>query len=298
MDQPNVAVGTEDGVYFIGNRQIWPGHSISHLAITADGFWAILDGRALGHGPTEGEGRRIAGFGDRAHCLLPLSDRMLVGASGASLVEYRDGEVQRVGSFDHAPGRSDWYTPWGGPPDVRSIAAGPDGTIYVNVHVGGVVRSTDDGTSWTDTMDIHADVHQVVADQARPERAYAASARGLAVTADGADTWQFEDDGLDSPYCRAVALSREHVFVTASGGPQGTRAGLYRMSPDGGSFRRCTEGLPEWFSTNLDTFCLAARDTFVVAGDAAGTVYASRDDGDTWGALAEGLPPIRCLAII
>ena len=162
----------------------------------------------------------------------------------------------------------------------------------------GSSRSTDGGMTWTDTLDIHSDVHHVITDPDRPRHAYAATARGFAVTTDGADTWEFIDEGLDSSYCRAIAISTASVYISASLGPGGRRSAVYRRSLGGGIFQRCTRGLPDWFSTNVDTFCLAAQDQLVVAGDADGTVYESLDDGDTWQIAADGLPGVRCLAIV
>ena len=37
---------------------------------------------------------------------------------------------------------------------MRTIAAGAEGELYVNVHVGGILRSDDDGASWRPTIDI------------------------------------------------------------------------------------------------------------------------------------------------
>ncbi len=298
---PTVLVGTTDGFHVIG-QDVPPqpaGHRMNALVRTADGFWAISGYEAIWHHPDDGEGGIVAKLGQgRANCLLPTADGVLVGASEANLYRLDGGDLTRLAAFDAVPGRDRWYTPWGGPPDVRSMAQGPDGTIYVNVHVGGVVRSTDGGTTWADTMDIHADVHEVVADPARPGHAYAASARGLGVTGDGAGTWRFDTDGLHATYCRAVALSDGMVFLSASSGSGGGRAALYRRPIGGdGAFERCTAGLPEWFSTNLDTFCLAASGAFVVAGDADGTVYASHDDGATWETAGSGLPGVTCVAV-
>src|SRR5262249_60339372 len=73
------------------------------------------------------------------------------------------GGLAPVETFETVDGRETWYTPWGDPADVRSIAVARDGTIHVNVHVGGVVRSRDRGTSWAPTVDIEQDVHQVLA---------------------------------------------------------------------------------------------------------------------------------------
>ncbi len=298
---PDVVVGTHDGFHVLGRelpRQP-AGHRMNAVAQTPGGFWAISDYESIWHHPAGGEGGVVAKLGDgRANCLLPASGGVLVGASEANLYRLAAGELQQVGSFDEVPDRDRWYTPWGGPPDVRSMAQGPDGTIYVNVHVGGVVRSTDGGATWADTMDIDADVHEVTADPARPGHAYAASARGLGVTTDGAHSWRFDTGGLHASYCRAVALSDATLFLSASSGSGGRRAALYRR-PIGadGDFERCTAGLPEWFSTNLDTFCVAAAGSFVVAGDADGTVYASHDDGVTWEAAATGLPGVTCVSI-
>ncbi len=298
---PDVLVGTTDGFQMLGHdapRQP-AGHRMNAVARTPGGFWAISDYESVWHHPDDGEGGIVAKLGDgRANCLLPSGDGVLVGGSEANLYRLEAGELQRLESFDDVPGRDNWYTPWGGPPDVRSMAQGPDGTIYVNVHVGGVVRSTDGGATWADTMDIDADVHEVIADPDRPGHAYAASARGLGVTTDGASSWRFDTGGLHAGYCRAVAVSGETLFLSASSGSGGSRAALYRRPVgDDGDFERCTTGLPEWFSTNLDTFCLAAAGRFVVAGDADGTVYASHDDGATWQTVATGLPGVTCVAI-
>src|SRR2546429_115455 len=82
-------------------------------------------------------------------------------------------------------GRDRWFTPWGGPPDTRSISE-DDEAVYVNIHVGGILRSVDCGRTWQPTLPIERDVHKVLA---RPGRLYAASARGLAVSPDSGETW-------------------------------------------------------------------------------------------------------------
>ncbi len=299
---PTVLIGTDDGLHTLGAdlpRQAM-GRRIDAAVRSPDGVWAVADGEWIWRRPDAGEAGVVAKLGEgRANCVLAGDDQVWVGASEANLYRLTDGEPQRVESFDEVPGRDRWYTPWGGPPDVRSMAAGPDGTIFVNVHVGGVVRSTDGGATWADTMDIDADVHQVVAHPVRPGHAYAASARGLGVTTDWADTWRFDTGGLHAAYCRAVAVGGEMLYLSAAAGSGGSRAALYRRPVDAdGDLERCTTGLPEWFSTNLDTFCLAAVGSLVVAGDANGTVYTSEDAGATWETAAQGLPGVRCVLAV
>lgn len=302
MTDPVVLVGTREGLFHGGDGAPagLSGREVDHLHAAPSGLWAIADGTEVVTDPhTSSGGSVAAATNQRANCLLALDERLYLGASEATLLELANGSLRRLPSFDDAPGRSAWYTPWGGPADVRSMSAGVEGNVYINVHVGGIVRSTDAGNSWTDTVDIHADVHQVVADPERAGTAYAAAAIGLGVTQDGGDSWAFDATGLLASYCRAVAVSDSYVYVSASSGPSGRRAALYRRSRRGnGTLERCAAGLPEWFSTNVNTFCLAARGQFVVAGDEDGTLYVSHDDGDSWSAALTGLPSIRCLEIM
>src|SRR5436853_425316 len=101
------------------------------------------------------------------------------------------GERVSVERSEMIDGRAAWYTPWGDPADVRSISVALDGAIYVNVHVGGVVRSRDGGRSWAPTVDIESDVHQVLAHPSRAEVVLAAAADGFGVSRDGGASWRF-----------------------------------------------------------------------------------------------------------
>ena len=95
-------------------------------------------------------------------------------------------------------------------------------TLFVNVHVGGIVRCDDTGPS--PTLDIHADVHQVIADPSVEGRVLAAvPAAWLSRPTDGSSPT--DDDGLHAPYCRAVTLIGDTVLISASTGPRSTRPG-------------------------------------------------------------------------
>jgi hypothetical protein len=177
------------------------------------------------------------------------------------------------------------------------MAADPAGIVYVNVHVGGIVRSTDEGRSWTPTIDVHADVHQVFCAPGAGQ-VLAAAARGLAVSDNRGETWRFDTAGFHSHYLRAVTIAGETVLVTASTGPFTQRAAVYRKSIKSREpFERCCEGLPEWFSDNINTFCLTALGSWVAFGTTVGEVYLSADEGQHWQVAARGLPPVRCVAL-
>src|SRR5919109_1287599 len=51
---------------------------------------------------------------------------------------------------------------------------------------------------------------------------------GPADTRDAGETWTFATDGLHARYARAVALDGDALFLSASTGPRGGRAAVYR----------------------------------------------------------------------
>jgi hypothetical protein len=218
---------------------------------------------------------------------------ILVGASEAHLVRVTGTDANLVESFEAAPGRDRWYTPWGGPPDVRSITENRD-AVFVNVHVGGILRSRDGGGSWQPTIDIHADVHRVVTGGGR---VYAAGARGLSVSDDDGDTWRLFARGLHATYCRSVAVCGSTLLLSASDGPGGGRAALYRSGLEGERFERCRIGLPEWFEGNIDSLCLDALPdgSFSTFASESGSIFTSSDEGSSWSRCAKDVVGVSCV---
>jgi hypothetical protein len=302
---PTILVGTENGIHTVGGdpaRARFPGHAVEAISPGGDGVvWALVDGRELWRSQAAGEGAAVASSpGPRLRCLAATGGTVLAGTAEAHLLRLDAGELRRVEPFDQVEGRDGWYTPWGGPPDVRSVAVGADGGLWVNVHVGGIPTSADGGRTWRPTIDVDADVHQVVAHPDDPGRVLAATARGLADSADAGRSWTFLTAGMHAGYCRAVALVSDTVVVSSSTGPRGGRATLYRRpldAPAEAPFERCRDGLPEWFEGNIDTACVDARGSTVAFGTAAGEVFASGDAGVTWERVASALPPVRCLLL-
>jgi hypothetical protein len=271
-------------------------HTVSALAQRGNETWAIADGRIVMQW-ADGRWTDRATLGDRrATCLAPASNGLVIGTTQAHLF-LLGNTLEPVESFETVEGRETWHTPWGDPADVRSIAVDLDGAIYVNVHVGGIVRSRDAGRSWTPTVDIAADIHQVIAHPTRAGIVLAAAAEGFGISRDGGDSWRFTTDGMDASYARAVAVAGETVLVSTSTGPRGHRSALYRTLLDGDMpFVRCRDGLP-WFESNIDTGCLAAHGSLVVFGTHDGRLFRSVDGGARWGLLSEGLPTITAVTI-
>lgn len=292
-------VGTEGGLFSVEEGAAEPllNGEVRHVARDGNGFVVVVDDRVVA-GATGADFRDVAGrSGLTVHCALPLHGRLLAGTSGAHLAEVTGGSLDPLDSFDAIDGRDEWYTPWGGPPDVRSLAPAPGGGVLVNVHVGGIWRSPD-LQAWQQVVETDADVHQVVAG-ADGTTAFAAASVGFGESGDAGHTWEWTTDGLHATYCRAVALAGpdgDVALVTASTGPSTDAAAVYRRPRPDEPFRRCDVGLPTVFRQNIDTHCLAAEANRVAFGTAEGDVYTSADAGATWDLAAAGLPPVRCVA--
>jgi hypothetical protein len=253
--------------------------------------WAIVDESELWR--DAGTGWEMASqYSDgRLNCVSVHDGDVWVGASEARLLLLEGGGLKPRQEFDEAPGREDWFTPWGGPPDVRSLASN-DGYLFANVHVGGILRKDPGVDSWRPTIPIDSDVHEVVTDP-RNGTALAATARGLALSHDLGETWEFDVDGLHSSYSRALAVGAENLFMSAANGPFGGPAALYRRRLDGPGFVKCEGGLPEWFDDNIDSGCLALEGQSVAFGTQDGRVFVSSDEGESWEEVASGLAPVR-----
>lgn len=301
MPALRLLVGTSDGLYELGARERshLNGHEITALAGDGRWGWALVDGRTLWRSPSDGSWDKVADFQDGpGTCLAVTAAGLLVGTAGAHLWHLEGRRLVRVEEFEQVEGRKEWHTPWGDPPDTRSISTDQAGIVYVNVHVGGVVRTMDGGRSWRPTLDIHADVHQVLAHPTRAHAVFAAAAVGLGMSDDGGDSWRFETEGLHARYLRAVAVAGDHLLVSASTGPGGKRAALYRRRlGESEKFERCGKGLPEWFGSNIDTGCLTASGVTVAFGTDEGFLFVSTDAGASWERMGKDLPAIRCVQV-
>lgn len=297
-----ILVGTPDGLHEFGvdgtRRQTHhAGRNVTAVAPEGRELWAVLDGREVWH--TAGLDwwfHAADSDGLQATCLADTRAGVLVGTSEAHLMRIAGEGLEVVPAFDGVEQRSGWYTPWGGPPDTRSVSEDSD-AVYVNVHVGGILRSRDHGETWLPIIDIDSDVHRVLA---RPGMVYAASAHGLALSPDQGDSWQFLTEALHATYCRGVAVCGDTLLVSASTGPGRGHSALYRGNLHGAALERCRNGLPEWFDHNIDSLCLdALPDGDLSAfGSADGRAFASIDQGTTWSEVASGLGPVNCVLVV
>ena len=198
----------------------------------------------------DGEKRIPTGIADPIASLLVVREdplTLLIGTDEGAHV-YRltgeEGPAERVVAFDELECRKDWYTPWGGPPAVRTLAKTQDGFCYADIHVGSIMRSNDEGISWEPvTPELHKDVHQVATCPADDNRVYANTQNGVYVSADRGHSWENRIEGLPRRYGTAIAVhptDPDLMIATVQNGPRGGGAWLCR-SENGGATWTATQ---------------------------------------------------------
>jgi photosystem II stability/assembly factor-like uncharacterized protein len=301
---PTLLVSTwETGLFSVTAKSVR--HELAGQAVRGliddgqGGVLAIVGAHALCRRSRAGEWSEIARSEAELYDCVKLGEAIFAGTSDARVLRVDpDGTAHTLTGFEQVAGRETWHPggmmvdgQWRGPPlGVRSMSATCDGgALLVNVHVGGIPRSTDAGATWRPTIEIDSDVHQVCAHPTRPDLVIAAAAVGLCVSRDGGVTWAIEQEGLHAPHCAAVAFGRNDLFVSAATDPFAEQGAVYRRPIEGvGPLQRVSGGLPRWLSGGVDTDCIAARGPMLAVIDGSGALYFSQDDGASWAKLSEG----------
>jgi hypothetical protein len=229
--------------------------------------------------------------------LASAGSTVFAGTVDARVLRVVEGAAEPLPAFDTVPGRETWHRV-GSPLQVRSMTTTADaGALLVNVHVGGIPRSVDGGETFSPTLDVDDDVHQVLGHPTRPEIAVAAASVGLCRSGDGGATWVSTTDGMEMSYARAVACVGDDVLVTVSDGPWTERSAVYRAPVDGGRPEKVTGGLPDYLAGNIDTRCIVSDGRKVALVDGAGDVWQSTDGCEGFGRVAGGLSGVTGVAI-
>lgn len=195
-------------------------------------------------------------------------DRLFLGVEPTCLFESVDDgatwrPVEGLLNHEHRP----HWTPGAGGLCLHTIVQDPESSdrMLIACSTGGVYRTEDGGRSWQPRNhgvraeflpDKHPEfgqcVHKVAHHPARPERLYLQNHWGLYRSDDWGDSWQDVANGVPSDFGFAMAV-HPHEPDTAY---------IFPLESDG--FRCCP--------------------------DAKLRVYRTRDGGDSWEPLTEGLP--------
>src|SRR5262249_46073530 len=150
-------------------------------------------------------------------------------------------------------------------------------------------------------------VHKMVAHPAQPARLYLQHHWGVYRSDDGGDSWQSIGAGLPSDFGFALVVhprDGETLWILPLESDEfraapNARLRVYRSRDGGRSFAALTEGLPQEGAYEAVLRDAMAADALepagVYFGTRSGKLYASRNEGDAWSRIADGLPPIVCV---
>ncbi len=179
-------------------------------------------------------------------------------------------------------------------------------TVFVGVEQGGLLKSTDAGSTFRVIPGMDDDVHRTVINPLNPDRMYVTTGIGTYVSGDGGKTWEQWTDRHHEigGYPDLLVLHPRQpdlMFVaSAEKGPGAWRQDHYAgsrisKSTDGGkTWKILRQGLPDRLRPAFEAMCLEdwGESFSLFAATATGEVWCSDDGGEHWSEVISGLAPI------
>lgn len=278
------------------------GKCVTGIAVAEGYIGAVVkDGRVWEKRSGAWEATPIA-KGISVQSLLIMDSFVYAGTEPARIFRKRfnEKEWEAVAALDILPLAARFHTPGGGPACVRTMAAKSAKQFYLDIHVGGIMRTRDSGKTWEAVNEgLEEDVHQVATHRLRPDRIYAATADGFYLSEDEGRTWERRNHGLDNLYARSIAVHPQNpdiVLLSASPSPPprwrqgGPQFALFRSEDAGGMWRKVTAGLPQPSPSVIDTNGIGfsqERHNMAVCALRSGELFVSQNGGVAWEKAAD-----------
>ena len=212
----------------------------------------------------------------------PVRNRLLAGTKPAELYASGDGGAswEKLPALTEVPGADTWM-PGAAGLTLHTILVAPDGRIWVGISAAGVFHSDDGGQTW----------------QARMRRSNRPGPAGDLAEAAPPEYAPAKGEIFSCVHNMAFGATEGVIYMQ-------NHQGVYRTRDGGGVWEEITVGLPSTFG-----FPVAAHPhdpqtlwTFPLNGDSKGryppegraAVWRSRDGGETWADMREGLPAKDC----
>ncbi|HZA23967.1 MAG TPA: hypothetical protein VFA32_15430, partial [Dehalococcoidia bacterium] len=243
-----------------------------------------------------------------AHSVLVHPDdhqRVYVGSEPAAIFRSRDGGEtwEEQPGFRAMPESSQWSfhseTRDSHVRDLRMAPHNPN-VLYAGIEVGGMVRSRDAGQTWKQLPGINDDIHCISLSQARPQTVYVATARGPYRSDDEGEHWELINEGVQRRYALHIAAAPDNadiVLLTVSENSRRLNPQLYRSTNAGRDWQLVQAiGHDDDMVVGIDWDPNSPQRVY--AGTDHGSVYCSKDRGESWVQVPVKLGTIAVGALI
>ncbi len=220
---------------------------------------------------------------------------------------------REIEALQRVPDKSEWrfFPPRQAHVRALAIRPGEPEMIYVGIEEGGVYVSEDGGSTFHSRNEgLYRDIHTIRPWPGDQTLLFATTGDGLYRSTDQGRHWSHITQGITRSYTVPLLIQSAppHTMHVAAAvappsswerGTRGADAVIFRSRDGGLTWDEAATGLPS--PQKGMVFCLLAHPhhpSRLFAGTTDGKVYASTDQGDHWGLLADGLPEVYSMVLI